>query len=32
MDGIDDYFEDWIESLTDPDSGWTLAAGPHPKN
>ena len=32
MDGIDDYFEDWIESLTDQDSGWTLAAGPHPKN
>jgi len=30
MDGDDDYFEDWLERLSD--LGWTLVEGPHPKN
>ncbi|WP_455921529.1 hypothetical protein [Pseudomonas putida] len=30
MDGLDDYFDDWIESLTEV--GWKLEQGPYPKN
>ena len=30
MTDLEDYFEDWIEDLSE--AGWRLEAGPHPKN